>query len=134
MIWNFSFYILKFQPMTFAFLFLKTRLSKDRHYPRIMIVGWCLLFVRLYRKIPHTGDTESLDRQIVAPIALKNFYLRRSNKKKLWGQFILFIFFFVEGVQKYGGDQWEAWNWSCDLRANERPWKNRTSWHRTRDR
>ena len=26
---------------------------------------------------------------------------------------------------KEGGkeDQWEAWNWSCDLRANERPWK-----------
>ena len=22
-----------------------------------------------------------------------------------------------------GGDQWEAWNWSCDLRANERPRK-----------
>ena len=22
-----------------------------------------------------------------------------------------------------GEDQWEAWNWSCDLRANERPKK-----------
>ena len=22
-----------------------------------------------------------------------------------------------------GGDHWEAWNWSCDLRANERPRK-----------
>ena len=27
-------------------------------------------------------------------------------------------------------DQWEAWNWSCDLRANERPKKNCTRWCR----
>ena len=27
-------------------------------------------------------------------------------------------------VEVYGGEnQWEAWNWSWDLKANERPWK-----------
>ena len=27
-----------------------------------------------------------------------------------------------------GGDQWKAWNWSCDTRANERPQKKCTWW------
>ena len=33
--------------------------------------------------------------------------------------------FQVSKFPRDGGreDQWEAWNWSCHLRANERPWK-----------
>ena len=30
-----------------------------------------------------------------------------------------------------GWDQREAWNYSCDLRANERPQKNCTRWRTT---
>ena len=30
--------------------------------------------------------------------------------------------------------QWEAWNWSCDLRANERPKNNFTRWRKQTDR
>ena len=36
------------------------------------------------------------------------------------------FFFLLSFLERGGGgreDQWEAWNWSCDLRANERPKK-----------
>ena len=50
--------------------------------------------------------------------------------RKSWEKFEKVVRKFWEGGR---GGQWEAWNWSCDLRANGRPKKNCTRWHRTTD-
>ena len=50
----------------------------------------------------------------------------KKQHKNVWAEGVNYFlsFFGGEGGAEGGReDQWEAWNWSCDMRANERPWQ-----------
>ena len=75
---------------------------------------------------------------------LINAYTITMKRKELKGGIYLFliifnyffcvkIFFWRGSTNNFLGHFFWAWNWSCDFRANERPRKKCTRWHRTTD-
>ena len=66
--------------------------------------------------------------RIVPPLPWNSFRYIDFSPLFFWGFFIQFFLavlkkWMVGGVVGGREDQWEAWNWSCDLRANKRPKK-----------
>ena len=61
--------------------------------------------------------------KIVGRSKIKIYWFLQSTK--FFWRGVSFFIFILQSREKFrrAGDQWEARNWSCDLRANERPRK-----------